>query len=105
VGEDVSGLYDIVGGGYDIVGAPPARRGQQQRQPARMPQRMPGNPSAGVRVMSDSPDIMRRQISPIPLTTIAIGATVDIEFRPQRPLRIERLILDGADYFLEGEYD
>ena len=98
VGEDVSGLYDIVGAGYDIVGAP--RRGQQQRQPARqparMPARMPGNPSAGVRVMTDSPDIMRRQISPIPLTTIAIGATVDIEFRPQRPLRIERLILDGA---------
>jgi len=90
VGEDVSGLYDIVGGGYDIVGAPPARRGQ------RMPTRIPGNPSMGVRVMTDTPDVMRRQISPIPLTTIAAGATVDVEFRPQRPLRIERLILDGS---------
>jgi hypothetical protein len=98
-GEDVSGLYDIVGQSYDIVGAP--RRGQQrqpaQRQPAqRQPARMPGNPSAGVRVMTDSPDIMRRQISPIPLTNIAANSTVDVEFRPQRPLRIERLILDGT---------
>ena len=66
------------------------------RQPARMPARMPGNPSLGVRVMSDSPDVMRRQISPIPLTTIAANTTVDVEFRPQRPLRIERLILDGT---------
>lgn len=87
--EDVSGMYDIVGG-YDIVGAPPARRGQ------RMPPRMAGNPSAGVRVMTDSPDIMRRQISPIPLTTVAANSTIDVEFRPQRPLRIERLILDGS---------
>lgn len=97
VGEDVSGLYDIVGAGYDIVGAP--RRGQQQRQPARgqrMPPRIPGNPSMGVRVMTDTPDVMRRQISPIPLTTIAANTTVDVEFRPQRPLRIERLILDGT---------
>ena len=100
VGEDVSGMYDIVGAGYDIVGAPPARRGQQQRQPARqparMPARMPGNPSTGVRVMTDSPDVMRRQISPIPLTAIPANTTVDVEFRPQRPLRIERLILDGT---------
>jgi hypothetical protein len=100
--EDVGGMYDIVGaedvgGMYDIVGAP--RRGQQrqpaQRHPAQRP-RMPGNPSNGVRVMTDSPDVMRRQISPIPLTTIAANTTVDVEFRPQRPLRIERLILDGT---------
>jgi len=90
-GEDVGG-YDIVGApeGYDIVGAPPARRQFQQ------PPRMPGNPSQGVRVMRDQPDIMRRQIAPIELTTIAAGATATIELRPQRPIRIERLLLDGA---------
>lgn len=87
-GEDVSG-YDIVGApeGYDIVGAPPARR---------TPPRMPGNPSQGVRVMRDQPDVMRRQIAPIELTTIAAGVTATIELRPQRPIRIERLLLDGA---------
>lgn len=84
------GGYDIVGeevggddvGGYDIVGGP--------RRP-----RMPGLPQ-GVRAISDKPDVGRRQIAPIPLTTIPANSTVNVEFRPQRPIRIERLIIDGA---------
>lgn len=92
------GLYDIVGDaeyvgddemgaddetGYDIVGAGKKRR-------------MAGLAGTPKRVLSDAPDIARRQISPIPFTTIPPNGTVTVTFRPQRPIRVERLILDGV---------
>lgn len=80
VGADEVGDYDI--GALDIVGAAAKRR-------------MPGL-SRGERVMRDEGDIARRQVSPIPLTNIPANSTVLVSFRPQRPLRIERLILDGS---------
>jgi hypothetical protein len=79
VGADEVGDYDV--GAVDIVGA-----GKR---------RMPGL-TRGERVMRDEGDVARRQVSPIPLTSIPAGATVLVAFRPQRPLRIERLILDGS---------
>ena len=93
------GGYDVVGtedvgsaemvAGYDLVGGPSQRRGQQRSSPiAGMPM--------GSRVMADKPDVARRQISPIPITTVAAGASVSVEVRPQRPIRLERLIIDGA---------
>lgn len=89
VGEDFVG-EDYVGGQYEIVGAPPPRQAPMRR----------GSPVAGLppgqRVMRSEDDIARRQIAPIPLTTIAAGATETVEFRPQRPIRIERIVLDGA---------
>lgn len=100
------GGYDVVGGeevgagsemvsGVDMVGAPPSWGQRPRRNP----------PIAGlgqVRVMSDKPDVARRQISPIPITTVGAGSTASVEVRPQRPIRIERLIIDGAS--LAGLY-
>lgn len=113
----VGGLSDIVGddvgdaemgaddgvSGYDMVGeGEVGRRRQrmpQRRGPARLPAalaaRVPGLPE-GARVVDDVPQIGRRQIAPIPQTTVPANGSVTVEFRPQRPIRVERLVIDGT---------
>jgi hypothetical protein len=110
VGEDIGDEMgaDDVGDdgvmGYDLVGQTRRRmmrRAQAARNfmpgalPAARAVRVPGLPP-DVRVVDETPQIGRRQIAPIPQTTIAAGASVDVEFRPQRPIRVERLVLDGT---------
>lgn len=93
-GEEI-GMVDLVGevGLNEIVGdavkkvLAQARRPQQQR-PAGLP--------PGATIRKDQNSIARRQISPIPLTTIAAGATEVITWRPQRPIRVERLVVDAS---------
>jgi hypothetical protein len=98
-GLDIVG-YDHVDG-YDIVGGPsqgpaPVRGMAIPRGPG--VQR--GRPVAGMRggehVAHEMPDVARRQISPIPATLVPPGGTASVSFRPQRPIRIERLVLDAA---------
>lgn len=111
----VGGLTDIVGDemGADDVGDEMGADdigdeiGRRRRLPQRMPQRMPQPrgmrlaPLPGLtgqaRIADEVPQVGRRQIAPIPFTTVNAGATVDVELRPQRPIRIERLVLDGAN--------
>lgn len=86
-GDEV-GLADIVGEAVkQAVAKVQQRRGQAPR--------MAGLVGAQ-RVVRDTASIARRQMAPIPLTTIAAGSTATISFRPQRPIRAERLVLDGA---------
>lgn len=103
----VGGLSDIVGddvgdemagddvGGYDMVGAGPSRRRRGMRLPAALAARVPGLPE-GARVVDEVPQIGRRQIAPIPQTTVPANGSVTVEFRPQRPIRVERLVIDGT---------
>lgn len=104
VGEEIG--VDIVGDQYgvegygdevglaDIVGEA-VKNAVKQAQARRPPPRMAGLVGAQ-RVMRDTASIARRQIAPMPLTTIAAGSTATVSFRPQRPIRAERLVLDGA---------
>lgn len=51
----------------------------------------------GVSVMpSQVLTIMRRMLAPVPSTAIGAGLTADIVFRPQRRMRIERLVLNSS---------
>lgn len=105
VGEDVG---DDVGDemGYDVsgyeIGAPRRGPGGMRRGPVRgmpmpraMAARIPGL-TGQTAVVNEVPSVGRRQIAPIPLTTVNALSTVDVELRPQRPIRIERLVLDGV---------
>lgn len=118
-GDYVGGLSDIVGddvgdaemgaddvSGYDMVGEGevgarrrrmpqmPQRRGLA-RLPAAQAARIPGLPE-GARVVDETPQIGRRQIAPIPQTSVPANGSVTVEFRPQRPIRVERLVIDGT---------
>lgn len=108
----VGGLTDIVGdemgademGADDVMGyeVGAARRRRAPARPGQMA-RLPGLTGAA-RVVDEVPQVGRRQIAPIPFTTVNAGQTIDIELRPQRPIRIERLVLDGltvAGLFLQ----
>lgn len=88
-GDEV-GLADIVG---DAVKQAVAKVQQQRGRQA--PPRMAGLVGAQ-RVVRDTASIARRQMAPMPLTTIQAGASATVSFRPQRPIRAERLVLDGA---------
>ena len=97
VGEsEYVGELDIVGAGVDIVGADPYDIGAGPAQRAAAARRRMMGATAGTRVARDEGDVMRRQIAPLPDTVIPAGATVQISFRPQRPIRIERLVIDGT---------
>lgn len=79
-GLDIVGGYDIVG--YDAhIGAAPAKTYGM---------------APNARLAMSTPDVARRQVAPISSKQILAGQTVTLTFRPQRPLRIERLVLDGA---------
>ncbi len=92
------GLTDIVGqygevGLADIVGeavrnaVAKARGGGAPRLPG-----LVGNQ----KLMDDNASIARRQMAPMPLTTVPANSTVTVTIRPQRPIRAERLVLDGS---------
>lgn len=91
MGADEMGADDVMG--YE-VGAARRRRGAPQPRGMRLAP-LPGLP-AQARVAEEVPQVGRRQIAPIPFTTVNPGQTIDVELRPQRPIRIERLVLDGA---------
>ena len=105
VGEEIG--VDIVGDEYgvegyggevglaDIVGEAVKNAVKQAQAQARRPPRMAGLVGAQ-RVVRDTASIARRQMAPMPLTTIPAGSTATVSFRPQRPIRAERLVLDGA---------
>ena len=100
--EGEIGLADIVGddseiGLEDIVGAVVAEVKKQAAngQRVRGMNRIQGL-SGAQQLRNEGNSVARRQIAPIPLTTIAAGATATINFRPQRPIRAERLVLDGS---------
>ncbi len=123
-GTDILGGYDIDGydvGGTDIIGAmqpphPAVVRAQQHKAAQHMAalrsmgypapsHQMPGL-RGGEHVAVASPDIARRQIAPLgpaqPFTFAAATVqAITFSFRPQRPFRIERLVLsatsNGAD--------
>lgn len=86
-GDEV-GLADIVGEAVKNA----VKQAQARRPP---PPRMAGLVGQQ-RIVRDTNTIARRQMAPMPLTTVAAGATATISFRPQRPIRAERLVLDGA---------
>jgi len=80
--DDEMGYDDIVGDD-DYVGA---------TRPRALARRPPGlKPDQNIRTGRQG--VARRQISPMPLTTIAAGATVAIVWQPQRIIRLERLVL------------
>ena len=97
-GEEI-GLTDIVGGGYgevglaDIVGE--AVRGALAK--ARGGQGAPRMPGlvGNQKLLNDNASIARRQMAPMPLTMVPAKNTVTVTIRPQRPIRAERLVLDG----------
>lgn len=72
-----------------------ARGAQQAMQGQRRPHEVPGMVGAQ-QLRSVGESIARRQISPVPLTSVPANSTANATFRPQRPLRAERLVLDGA---------
>lgn len=104
----VGGLTDIVGdemgademGADDVIGDEIGNRRRMQRRPARGMAAPRLSPLPGLtgsaRVVDEVPQVGRRQIAPIPFTSVNPGQTIDVELRPQRPIRIERLVLDGA---------
>jgi len=100
VGDDVMG-DDVMGDemGYEVGArrrrAAPSRAASPSPSPSPSGRQLPGLVGQE-RVLSGTPSVGRRQIAPIPFTTVAALSTVDIELRPQRPIRIERLVLDGA---------
>lgn len=93
-GDDEIGLQDIVGEAVKRVLQRRAAGGAPSGG-ARPTGRMAGLVGQQ-RIMRDNASIARRQMAPMPLTTVGAGATVTVSFRPQRPIRAERLVLDGA---------
>jgi hypothetical protein len=100
VGDDNdSTLADIFSGeGYygadgQWYGADPRRR------PA---PRGPGAPvKQGMRVTDQQLHIVKQQIMPLPIVTFLAGQTLNVEATPQRPIRVERLVVPSwlARYF------
>lgn len=87
------GLADIVGEAVNkAIARDRAHRNGAQTRPVQRMAGLVGNQ----RVVRDENSIARRQMAPMPLTTVGAGATVTVSFRPQRPIRAERLVLDGA---------
>jgi hypothetical protein len=116
VGDEHVGAYDIVGDGEHVgdtigdhsdgVGQMPAwlsqflaRFGPQATRPAAPPPRAPhrlaqqGSKQLFDRIQAHA---LRRQIAPIPATPIAPGATANISIRPQRAIRVQRLVLQST---------
>lgn len=105
VGEEIG--VDIVGDDYgvdgygevglaDIVGdAVKQAVAKVQQRRGQAPPRMTGLVGAQ-RVVRDTASIARRQMAPMPLVTVPANQTLTVTFRPQRPIRAERLVLDGS---------
>jgi hypothetical protein len=72
---------DIVG--QEIVGADNKRK-------------LYGQPQRGPRVVQTRANTLYRQLLPVPVTNVGIGATVAITMKPQRIMRVERLIVDAV---------
>lgn len=97
--------FEIVGeSGFDEVGAVKRALSRVARPQMQMPMAMavqqeafPVGAPAGVGVMpSAGTSIMRRMLAPVPATTILAFTTADIVFRPQRRMRIERMVLNSS---------
>ena len=58
--------------------------------------RLLGRPQRGPHVLKTRPNTLYRQLLPIPVTNVGIGATATITIKPQRIMRIERLIVDAV---------
>ena len=73
----------------------------QQRPAQRPPQQRPPvlGFTGGERIGERRPDIARVQVSPLPQNILVPGAgsTQSVTFRPMRPLRIERLVLEAFE--------
>lgn len=72
---------DIVG--QEIVGA--------DRRPA-----LRGQPNRGPQVVKTVARTLYRQLLPIPITNVGIGATATLTMKPQRVMRVERLVIDAV---------
>lgn len=93
--------FEIVGeSGYDEIGAVKrvlARAKPQALASSVVQEAYPVGAPPGVGVLpSAGSSIMRRMLAPVPSTFIGAGLTADIVFRPQRRMRIERLILNSS---------
>lgn len=91
VGEDDEATLADIFSGEDYYGADP-RRG---RRP------MPPNVRQGMRVMDQQLTVVKQQIMPLPVVTFTAGQTQNVEATPQRPIRVERLVVPSwlARYF------
>lgn len=98
---DIVGEDQYIGEDQDIsgdVGFLPALRGfpgligpRAQPRPAQ-----PAQPVGPTLVPRSVQGILRRQILPIPATTVGAGASVTVTLQPQRAFRVERLVLASS---------
>jgi hypothetical protein len=58
--------------------------------------RLRGQPLRGPQVVQTRANTLYRQLLPIPVTNVGIGATATITMKPQRVMRVERLIVDAV---------
>lgn len=59
------------------------------------------NIPSGTKIVRDNLKILRVQVLPLPVTAILAGQTEDVVAAPQRPIRVERLVVPSfvAEYF------
>ena len=69
--------------GTEIVGADNRRR-------------LLGQPQRGPQVVKTTRKVLYRQLLPIPATSVATTVTATITMKPQRLMRVERLIIDAV---------
>ena len=94
--DDVDGTEEM--GVVDIIGADGRRHRGRLRHPAHAAQVLNKfHGIGGKAVGDDKPDVARKQMAPLPLTTLAPGGEVAITIRPQRPFRGERLVIAGSN--------
>lgn len=55
-----------------------------------------GQPLRGPRVVATRPNTLYRQLLPIPATSVATTVTATITLKPQRIMRVERLVIDAV---------
>lgn len=58
--------------------------------------RLRGQPNRGPQVLRTKPNTLYRQLLPIPATAVATTVTATITMKPQRVMRVERLVVDAV---------
>jgi hypothetical protein len=58
--------------------------------------RLRGQPMRGPQVVQTRANTLYRQLLPIPVTNVGINVTATITMKPQRVMRVERLIVDAV---------
>jgi hypothetical protein len=107
-GDQIVGLDDIIGDDDDLaevfsgdmyVGADTTA--MLKNKVAQLTRALKGVQVGNKKIIRDPVKVMRVQVLPLPVTAVVHGTTEDIEASPQRPMRVERLIVPSfvARYF------